>query len=250
MQELIEELAAALAGAKRVVVLTGAGTSAESGVPTFRGGGPDALWKGFDPMKLATPGAFVADPDQVWEWYEWRRAKIAACEPNPGHHALAELEGLIDDFLLVTQNVDRLHQAAGSRALIELHGDLWTLRCFHECGFSEERRSPPAYPPLPRCGCGALLRPGVVWFGEGLPPGAMERAFARSTRAEVFLVVGTSCVVYPAASLAEVAGGAGARVFEVNPVPASRAPGVRVLAGPSGEVLPRVVSSLRRRLEA
>jgi len=241
----LAELTEALTAARRVVVLTGAGISAESGIPTFRG--PEGLWKGNDPSRLASPGAFAADPELVWEWYDWRRGKVAPCRPNPGHDALAAMEDLFEDFLLVTQNVDRLHQRAGSRRLVELHGDLWTLRCADACGFSDVDERHPLLPPLPRCACGGLLRPGVVWFGEALPPGALERAGRAASLAEVFLVVGTSSVVYPAAGLADLAGAAGARVFEVNPDPRSRAPGVRALRGPAGEVLPQVLAAVQER---
>lgn len=235
-------LAAALRQARRVVVLTGAGASAESGVPTFRGAG--GLWKGYDPMQLATPEAFARDPHEVWEWYDWRRQKVAACRPNPGHEALAELERRIPEFLLVTQNVDRLHQDAGSEKVVELHGDIWTLRCSARCGHeAEDRRTP--IPELPACpACGAPLRPGVVWFGEALPPGALDRAVAATRVCEVFLVVGTSSVVYPAASLTPLAAASGARVFEVNPEPGAGVPGVQVLRGPAGEVLPAALEAM------
>lgn len=238
----VRALATALAKATRVVALTGAGASAESGVPTFRG--PEGLWKGYDPMKLATPQAFARDPHEVWEWYDWRRQKVSQCRPNPGHAVLAELERRVESFLLVTQNVDRLHQAAGSQNVVELHGDLWTLRCSAGCGHeAEDRRAPvPEIPPCPECG--AHLRPGVVWFGEPLPPGALDRAVAASRTCQVFLVIGTSSVVYPAASLTPLAGASGAQVFEINPQPGAGVPGVQVLRGPAGEVLPEVLEAM------
>lgn len=241
----ISQLAEALDGAQRVAALTGAGVSAESGVPTFRG--DKGLWKGFEPQQLATPGAFSRDPAMVWEWYDWRRGLIAACEPNPGHRALARLEAELADFWLITQNVDRLHQKGGSQRVLEVHGDIWTLRCFEECGYQvlEERTG---IPELQRCpDCGAPLRPGVVWFGEGLPEETLHQAGLAAATCQVFLVIGTSSVVYPAAGLADLAASRGAQVFEINPDPASRIRGVTVLQGPSGEVLPEVVAALEAR---
>ena len=230
----------ALARARAVVVLTGAGISAESGIPTFRGAG--GLWRNHDAMKLATPEAFAADPQLVWEFYEYRRQVVAKAEPNAGHRTLVEMEAAYPEFTLVTQNVDGLHQRAGSRNLIALHGDLWTLRCTEEGTERVETRVPmPELPP--RCArCGALERPGVVWFGEALPPEAMPRAYAALGDAQLLLVVGTSCRVYPAASLVPVALRAGMPVFEVNVEPAADFPGVIALEGPSGEVLPELWS--------
>lgn len=245
LEDMVRELVIALDGARKVACLTGAGCSAESGVPTFRDAG--GLWRGRDPMSLATPGAFAAEPELVWQFYDFRRATLEGCLPNPGHRALAELEGRVPEFLLATQNVDRLHQAAGSKRIVELHGDIWTLRCSARCGHeAEDRRTGiPGPPPCPDCG--EPLRPGVVWFGEGLPPGAMEGAQRAAGTCQVFLVVGTSSVVYPAAGLADLAAARGARVFEINPRPASRVAGIRVLAGPAGEILPRVLAGLRAR---
>lgn len=201
-----------------VVVVTGAGVSAASGVPTFRGA--DGLWRNFRAEELATPAAFARDPRLVWEWYDWRRQLIAGCRPNAAHDALARLERSYGgDFLLVTQNVDGLHRQAGSRKLVEVHGDIWRLRC-QDCGAErEDRRTPlPALPP--RCpACGGLERPGVVWFGEPLPEEALERAFEGAARCELMLVVGTSAVVYPVAHLPAAAKEAGAYVVEVNPAP-------------------------------
>lgn len=232
-----------LAEAHRVVALTGAGISAESGIPTFRGAG--GLWKGRDPMSMATPQAFARDPEEVWEWYDWRRGLVLGCEPNPGHQALAELADLVPDFLLVTQNVDGLHQRAGSSQVVELHGNLFRLGCWACCGHEETRVDHPLDPRPPRCPCGALQRPGVVWFGEALPEDAFPRAHRAAAAADLFLVVGTSSVVYPAAGLADVALAAGARVVEVNPQP-SRAGVARALAGPAGEVLPALLRAAQK----
>jgi len=199
--------------ATSVSVLTGAGISAESGIPTFRGAA--GLWKQFRAEQLATPEAFAHDPRLVWEWYDWRRSLIAGAQPNPGHLALVALERAKPRFTLATQNVDGLHERAGSENILKLHGDIWTLRCTI-CGLERcDRRTPlPELPPL--CECGGLLRPGVVWFGESLPNGAWERAERAARECAVFLVIGTSAVVYPAASLVPLAKTSGAKVIECN----------------------------------
>ncbi len=208
-QELIERLATA----RRVAVLTGAGISAESGIPTFR----DALtglWAQYDPQQLATPEGFSRDPKRVWEWYAERRRQIAGVQPNPGHHALAALAARFQSFALVTQNIDSLHQRAGSTDVIELHGNIARVRCSREqivvADFAEDE-SPP------RCGCGAWLRPDVVWFGEALPLDALAKAEAAAARCQVFLSVGTAAEVYPAAELPLAAKRAGATLVEINP---------------------------------
>jgi NAD-dependent deacetylase len=181
---------------RRVVVFTGAGVSAESGIPTFRGAG--GLWRNFRAEDLATPEAFERDPKLVWEWYEWRRGLIREAQPNAAHRALARLP----DALVVTQNVDGLHARAGSADVLELHGNIFRARCVRE---SAARGAPDAFADLPpRCTCGALLRPDVVWFGEMLPEGAMDRAVREIRRADLLLVIGTSGVVQPAASLVHV----------------------------------------------
>ena len=199
----------------KIRVLTGAGISAESGIPTFRG--KDGLWNKYDPMELATPEAFKRDPKLVWEWYDWRRQLIAKAQPNEGHKVLVEMEKNFPDFWLITQNVDGLHQRAGSKKVIELHGNIWKVRCV-SCGKEDyDYRAPlPEIPP--ECdSCGGLLRPGVVWFGESLPMDALQRAYELSEDAEVFIVVGTSAQVYPAAELPFVAKRGGAKLIEVNP---------------------------------
>ena len=232
----------ALAAARRVAVLSGAGISAESGVPTFRG--PGGLWQNHRPEDLATPEAFARDPELVWRWYNWRRGLIAACRPNPAHHALAALEGRGVELTLITQNVDGLHRLAGSHNLLEIHGSIWRVRCT-SCAHAGEDRDPdlPAPPACPQCG--GLLRPDVVWFGESLDPDLLARAWGAAERAEVMLVVGTSAVVQPAASLAEVAGRAGATVIEVNLEPTPNTGRVDIsLLGPAGEILPRLVEPL------
>ena len=234
----IAEARALVARARRIVALTGAGISAESGVPTFRGAG--GLWRTFRAEDLATPGAFERDPKLVWEWYDWRRGIIAGAAPNAGHAALARLESRAAGFMLVTQNVDGLHRLAGSRNVIYLHGDIWTIRCTR-CGAEREDRRVPLPEIPPRCGCGGLERPGVVWFGEALPEGALERASREVAAAELVLIVGTSAVVWPAAGLGAIAIRAGVPVVEINPEPTDYSERVLSIRGKAGEVLPRIV---------
>jgi NAD-dependent deacetylase len=205
--------------ADHVAVLTGAGVSAESGVPTFRDA-MTGLWARFDPADLATPEAFARDPELVSRWYDERRCNVAACRPNAGHLALARLAGILDrrgkKLTLITQNVDRLHQAAGSTDVIELHGTLWVWRCL-DCGEEAEERGPAfeVYPP--RCSCGGKKRPGVVWFGEALPKDALLAAQRSAGSCGLFLSLGTSSVVHPAAGLIDLALQNAARLLEVNP---------------------------------
>lgn len=221
-------------------MLTGAGVSAESGVATFRDA-QTGLWAKFRPEDLATPEAFLRNPKMVWEWYLHRREKLLTVEPNPGHYALAEIERHVPDFTLVTQNIDGLHKKAGSGNIIELHGNIVRTKCFDAGHYTEELPDGPHVPP--RCvTCGSALRPDVVWFGEMLPPGAMERATLAAQNCELFFCVGTSAVVYPAAALPELAKRAGAVVVEVNPDPSPVADFADyTLAAPSGEALPALV---------
>jgi NAD-dependent deacetylase len=222
-----------------VAVLTGAGISAESGVPTFRGEG--GLWRNYRAEELATPQAFRADPGLVWEWYDWRRGLIGACQPNAAHQTLAEMEGQFDDFLLVTQNVDGLHQLAGNRQIVELHGNIWRMRCTQSCRSLWEDRSVPLAETPPRCpDCGALARPDVVWFGESLHGKSLEAAFAAAQRCQVMLVIGTSAVVQPAASLPLLAQQSGAYVVEINPQPTPISSAVdQVIRQPAAVALPQ-----------
>jgi NAD-dependent deacetylase len=236
-----------VADARHIVVMTGAGVSAESGIPTFR----DALtglWAHYDPEQLATPEAFNASPALVTRWYDERRAACAHCEPNPGHRALSELQRRLRSdgrkLQLITQNVDRLHQRAGASDVIELHGSLWDWRCTR-CGEQhEENEVPfPEYPP--RCHCGGSRRPAVVWFGESLPAAAVRAAWATVQSCDLFLSIGTSGQVQPAASLLHEARGAGAKTVEINPRPTSQSGIVDLaLRGPSGVLLPRVLEVL------
>lgn len=242
-------LTRALRDATRVVALTGAGVSAESGVPTFRDK-QTGLWEKFDASELATPAAFAADPALVWGWYEWRRAIVLRAEPNGAHRALAELADLVPQLTLVTQNVDDLHERAGSRNVLHLHGELAHPVCeicqrayTHPEGMpdvpAEGRRLEP-----PRCaGCGGRVRPGVVWFGESLPELTWMAARDVTRRCDVFLCCGTSAVVHPAASLATMAIETGATTLQINPHPTELDASVNVaLHGPAGILLPQLVA--------
>lgn len=209
----LREVRARLATARAVTVLTGAGISADSGVPTFRG--TDGLWRNFRAEDLATPEAFARDPRLVWEWYNWRRELITTKSPNPAHYALADLERRLEGFWLITQNVDGLHRAAGSQKLSEIHGNIWKVRCTR-CGRMDENREVPIAI-LPSCAtCGGLLRPHIVWFGESLASEDLDRSYEALGRCEVLLIIGTSGIVFPAASFAPVAKAAGAFVVEIN----------------------------------
>ena len=212
-EEQLSRIKSKLVQAKSVSVLTGAGISAESGVPTFRGEG--GLWRNYRAEDLATPEAFRRDPELVWEWYNMRREKIAPLSPNMAHKALASLENKTSDFTLITQNVDGLHEEAGSKNILELHGNIWKVRCTC-CGIANENHDIPIDIP-PRCReCGGLLRPHIVWFGEMLSSEIINEAYAALERCDILLVIGTSGVVQPAASMASIARQAGAYVVEVN----------------------------------
>ncbi|WP_456446818.1 SIR2 family NAD-dependent protein deacylase [Oceanithermus sp.] len=219
----VQEARRQIAGAERVAVLTGAGVSAESGIPTFRGAG--GLWEGLRPEELATPEAYARDPEKVWRWYALRYAQVMEAEPNPAHLHLAELErSKGEGFLLVTQNVDGLHRRAGSRRVVELHGSLARARC-ERCGHRQPLPPPDVFTPPPVCRrCGGRMRPDVVWFGEFLDAGLLARAERAFMTADVALVVGTSAVVEPAASLGRIAKSAGAFLIEVNPEPTPLTP--------------------------
>ncbi|AEN74214.1 NAD-dependent deacetylase [Rhodothermus marinus SG0.5JP17-172] len=245
--ELIERLARA----RSVAVLTGAGISAESGVPTFRD--PGGLWERFRPEELANVQAFLRNPDLVQRWYAYRRKLVREVEPNPGHYALVELERMVPDFTLITQNVDNLHRRAGSQRVVELHGNLLRSYCI-DCGRpADEVDLEAAAEGKPvRCpACGGLIRPDVVWFGELLPEEALAEAYAACERAEVFLSVGTSVVVYPAAGLPLEAKRAGAYVAEINLQPSAIADQVdALLLGKAGEILPALVAAVRQARDA
>jgi NAD-dependent deacetylase len=234
-----KDLSTRFASASRVLVLTGAGVSAESGVPTFRGGGNSAVWKGL-PFDVISSGRMVkSDLPAVWEWFNYRRGVLESLEPNPAHKAIAAWQDRFEDFSLVTQNVDGLHHAAGSREVIELHGNVWRGRCLG-CDRRYDLREMQWKEGVPAClDCGNSLRPDVVLFGELLPPGVFEQAVKKAESCDLCLVVGTSALVYPAASLPEIARSAGAYMIEVNPERTPLSPLCdEVLTGPAGEILP------------
>ncbi|HUF07762.1 MAG TPA: NAD-dependent deacylase [Rhodothermales bacterium] len=241
-----EQIVERLANASSVTVLTGAGASAESGLPTFRD--PDGLWSEFNPVELASYSAFVDNPVRVQSWYSARLRSSNGVSPNPCHLALAELEDLIESVTVVTQNVDGLHQRAGSTRVIEVHGSLHRIYCA-ACGRDTQELdvAPDASEPA-RCGCGGLLRPGVVWFGEMLPEQALAAAVEASSDCDVFVAIGTSAEVYPAAALPLHAAKNGATVIEINlgPTPLSAAADEAVF-GPAGELTPRLVAQVRAR---
>jgi NAD-dependent deacetylase len=241
--EIPDDLVEALRSAERVVVLTGAGISAESGVPTFREA-QTGLWQQYDPRELATPQAFARNPRLVWEWYQWRRQLIDQAKPNAAHYALVDLEQHIPQFLLITQNIDGFHWAAGSRDMVEIHGNIARTKCFDEGVLVDTWHDTGEIPP--RCyHCGGQLRPDVVWFGEGIPEHALHPALAACATAELFLSIGTSAVVAPAASFPLIAKRNGAKVVEINPDQTS----VSMMAdwslrGKAGEFLPMLVRRL------
>jgi NAD-dependent deacetylase len=228
-----------LAKAKVVTVLTGAGISADSGVPTFRG--PEGLWQNFRAEDLATPDAFSSNPRLVWEWYNWRREIIATKSTNPAHHALVTLEERYKTFTLITQNVDGLHTRAGSKNLVEIHGNIWKVRCTR-CGEVSVNEDVPISI-LPTCThCRGLLRPHIVWFGEALDPHDIHKSVEALQVCDVMLVIGTSGIVQPAASFSDTAKAAGAFVIEIN-LTSTPAKGSidAVLQGRAAEVVPRLL---------
>jgi NAD-dependent deacetylase len=237
------EIIKALEGARHVAVLTGSGISAESGVPTFRDA-QSGLWSKFKPEDLATPEAFRRDPKLVWEWYAWRRELVARAQPNAGHLALAELEQRVPKFTLITQNVDGLHQRAGSLNVIELHGNIARTKCFDEdLLVTDWKETGDAPPRCPRCQ--GRLRPDVVWFGEMLPPAAVQCALHASRTCNVLLSVGTSTQVHPAASLPFEALEAGATVVEINPIETPLTSVAHyAIHGSAGQVLPKMIRAM------
>jgi NAD-dependent deacetylase len=239
-ERVTEELKERFREAWAVAVLTGAGISAESGVPTFRGGGGAAVWRGMPVEKIATPQMWRADPVTFWQWYAYRREVIERAEPNSAHRAIAAWERQFERLTVITQNVDGLHQRAGSRNVLELHGSLWRVRC-PQCGLKMEDRRVPLPEIPPRCpSCGGIVRPDVVLFGEAVPEAVFSQAVAATATCDLFLVVGTSAVVYPAAALPALAKQNRAFVIEVNPetTPVTEIADVTIL-GRAGEILPR-----------
>jgi NAD-dependent deacetylase len=250
--DALQTAARAVARSARLAVFTGSGVSKESGIATFRE--PETgLWAKYDPMQLATPEAYRKDPAFVWGWYEHRFGVVAATEPNAGHRAIAELEALLPNVVVITQNIDGLHQRAGSSHVVELHGTMHSFRCVEgrHRGYAwddvvAQQTKPPRCPE-----CGDPLRPEVVWFGEGLPRDAWTAAQQLAARCDVMLVVGTSGVVYPAAAVPLIAKEAGATVIDVNPQRNALARDCDVcLRGPGGQLLPQLVAAVRGHLEA
>ncbi len=246
-EERIAELARRIRADTRITVLTGAGVSSASGVPIFRG--PQGLWKNHPPEQLATAEAFRRDPRLVWEWYDWRRELISRCEPNDAHKVLAAWSRRYPHFRLITQNVDGLHEKAGTLHVIRFHGSIWEVLCWNRCATSpvrwrDEAVPLPTIPPQCRY-CGGLIRPGVVWFGEGIDPEVMRQSY-EAVDCDLFFVIGTSAVVYPAAGLASEAAVRGALTVEINPevTPASADAGLSI-QGRAEEVLPEIEAALR-----
>ncbi|MBZ0266346.1 NAD-dependent deacylase [bacterium] len=239
-----QAIAERLLSANHVVVSTGAGVSKESGVPTFREA--DGLWSKFRPEELANVDAFIRNPERVWEWYQWRRDLISKVKPNPGHYALVELDTLLNRFTLITQNVDNLHQVAGNEYVVELHGNIQRNKC-HKCSkFFEEGSIVFEQGSLPKCDCGGLIRPDVVWFGEMLPEDAIQTAWIAAESCDIFLSIGTSAVVYPAAQLPYIAKDAGAFLVEINPEVTELSPLTDIsIREASGVALPKIVAALK-----
>lgn len=254
-----------LKAASHGAVLTGAGISRESGIATFResreqrarsgdaqakgvdGRDLTPLWEKYDPADLATPSAFQKNPELVWQWYDYRRRLVLSVSPNAGHLALAELENLVAQFTVITQNVDRLHDRAGSKKILELHGDILSFRCFNRGHQAADVPLGLERPPLcEHSDCRSMLRPNVVWFGESLPPDALARATRIASTSEVFLVVGTSGLVQPAASLPFAARRGGAKLVEINPARTAISDQVDLfLSGTAGEILPLLIAQLK-----
>jgi NAD-dependent deacetylase len=246
---LLDKAAARITAARAVAVLTGAGVSAASGVPTFRG--PEGLWRRFRPEELATPQAFARDPRLVWEWYDWRRRVIANCVPNAAHEVLARWARDVPACTVITQNVDGLHERAGLPGVVRLHGSIWEVSCWARCPLAPSRwRNEtvplPALPP--RCPhCGGLLRPAVVWFGEALPIEALDRAEAAAAACDVFVAAGTSAIVHPAAGLVWTARARGAFTIEINPAETEASPEIDLaLRLPAEAALAQLDARLRQ----
>ena len=235
-------LIAYLKKALKVAVLTGAGVSAESGVPTFRG--EEGLWKKFKPEELANFDSFMKNPDIVWEWYAFRKKMMSEVHPNPGHHSLVKMEEYYPDFTLITQNIDNLHRIAGSKNILELHGNIRRNYCL-DCGRQYDDEQLQMGKTAPRCECGGLIRPDVVWFGEMLPQDILNAAFRAAEECEVFFSIGTSALVSPASMLPMIAKTANALLIEINPQETELTKAVdHYLQGPSGEILPQLIQEM------
>lgn len=241
--DAVRQAAQSVIASKKMIVLTGAGVSKESGIPTFR----DALtglWANYSPEKLATAEGFLSDPPLVWQWYDSRREMIKAVKPNAGHHALVELEKHVPELVVITQNIDGLHRAAGSKMVIELHGNIGRITCFENKHETEDVPFGLKEPPL--CHCGSIMRPAVVWFGEALPEKELSQSFLLAQEADLIMVVGTSGLVHPAASIPFLAKRYCAKVIEINPerTPISEIAEIR-LEGASAKILPELLAVLK-----
>lgn len=241
INEKILQVKDIIENSRALTVLTGAGISAESGIPTFRG--KEGLWKNYSPQQLASPEAFRNDPQMVWEWYDWRRDLISKAQPNAGHSALAVLEKEHENFTLITQNVDGLHSSAGSRNVVEIHGNIWEIRCT-ACSRTEKNYEVPLSSLPPRCSkCGEITRPNTVWFGEVIPMSVIDRCIIAVEQADAMLVIGTSGLVEPAASLGLMAKQSGKKVIEINPEPSVNTGFYDItIESKAGEILPLLYS--------
>ena len=242
---MIDKAIEKLIDTKYLLVITGAGISAESGIPTFRGN--DGLWQNYRAEDLATPWAFERNPEVVWRWYDWRRGIIGRAELNPGHLAIKQLEGLYDDFFLITQNVDGLHGRTGTKNMVEIHGNLWRSRCTKD-GRTSMLMDVPLKSIPPICECGNILRPDVVWFGESIPSDWLQKSYDVIDMCDTLIVAGTSGVVYPVASFPQSVKERGGCVIEINiePTPISSIADIS-LFGKSGDLLPMLVKGIRER---
>lgn len=237
------DLARRISAARAIVAFTGAGVSAESGVPTFRG--TDGIWSKLKPEELASMNAFMKNPAMVWEWYAHRKKIMSGITPNPGHNALVRMENLAPSFAVITQNIDNLHRRAGSRRIYELHGNIERNYCM-KCGTAYGSEFAVAETGLPLCpSCGGLVRPDVVWFGEMLPEDEWNASVRAAEGADLFMSIGTSAAVYPAASLPLIARRSGAYIVEINPEPTPLTPQAdEFLQGPSGVILPLLADAM------
>ncbi len=241
----IKKASNSIINSKYLIALTGAGVSSESGIPTFRG--KNGLWKQYKADELATPEAFKKNPKLVWQWYSWRISIVLSAKPNPAHYSLAYLEKIGILKALITQNVDDLHERAGSKNVIKLHGDILTVKC-PSCGYEHRIWKPPQIIP-PKCPrCRSIMRPGVVWFGERIPPDIIDKALSEAEKADVILVIGTSGVVMPAGAIPEIVKRNGGKVIEINIERTAISPIADIfIKGKAGEVLPKIVEEINRK---
>ena len=239
-----DNLLSILKSSNNVVAVCGAGISQESGVPTFRG--KEGLWKKFKPGELANLNSFINNPKLVWEWYNYRKKLVSEVEPNPGHYALAEMENIFDNLFIITQNVDNLHQKAGSKNIVEIHGNMMKNRCLDCNKYYEDIPVNENIPDIPKCSCGGLIRPDVVWFGESIPEKSFMKSYELLRECQLLFVIGTSGNVYPAASFPIIAKNNGAYLVEINIDKTMMSYMMNeTLLGPSGEIMPQIVNILK-----